>query len=401
MIPLALLTTTLISTALVDASPRPLSNANYANPPKYEYTDQPNPNAHSHYYRRDPDSGAIHIELTKRASHWNSSAPALDLSYWEGVGEGIRAKYGYETHAQKRDRLMGKRQQTADLPVINQRADSSYFGTVSIGTPPQPMNVILDTGSSDLWVADTACTTCDSTTPLFNPGQSSSMRGGTSGTAGGGQRVTIRYGSGAVAGAVSQDTVSMGPFSFPGQTFLAVDQTTSGLLDGSVSGILGLAFGAISSTRSTPFWMNLLNNQDSANRLAQPEMSFYLHRLRGVPGVQLEQAGGSFTLGGRNTSLFQGEVEFLPLTGGSTRTFWLLNLASITVNGQNVRVSTGDAGVSAIDTGTTLIGGPTADVQAIWAAYPTLSLCKEWMGFFVVDWYTYSDADGVRAARYS
>ncbi|KAF4567268.1 hypothetical protein EYR40_006265 [Pleurotus pulmonarius] len=240
------------------------------------------------------------------------------------------------------------------------------------------MNVILDTGSSDLWVADSSCQTCDPTTPLFSLARSSSIVGGGAS----GQRVTIRYGSGEVAGSVAQDTVAMGPFTFAQQTFLAVDQTSNGLLDGSVSGILGLAFSAISSTRSTPFWLNLLNNGGTANSLTAPEMSFWLRRLRGVPGVQLEESGGVFTLGGRNSSLFQGEVEFLPLTGGNTRTFWLLNLAGLTVNGNSVSVATGSAGVSAIDTGTTLIGGPSADVRAIWDAVPGSQPVDGMDGFF-------------------
>jgi len=41
-------------------------------------------------------------------------------------------------------------------------------------------------------------------------------------------------------------------------------------------------------------------------------------------------------------------------------------MKAITVNGQNIQVSTGDAALSAIDTGTTLVGGPTDDVKAIW-----------------------------------
>ncbi|KDQ27392.1 hypothetical protein PLEOSDRAFT_1089322 [Pleurotus ostreatus PC15] len=383
MIPLALLT--LLSSTLIDASPAaaPLSHASHADAPLFPQS-QYNSNAHSHYYdKRSPDG--LHLELTRRASHWNSSSGALDLTYYDSVADHIRGKYGYANRAQKRalaagaswDDILHKRA-AADLPVVNQRADSSYFGTVQIGTPPQPMNVILDTGSSDLWVADSSCQTCDPTTPLFSLSRSSSIQGG--GTSG--QRVTIRYGSGEVAGSVAQDTVAMGPFTFPQQTFLAVDQTSNGLLDGSVSGILGLAFSAISSTRSTPFWLNLLNNGGTANSLTAPEMSFWLRRLRGVPGVQLEESGGVFTLGGRNTSLFQGDVEFLPLTGGNTRTFWLLNLAGLTVNGNVVNVATGNAGVSAIDTGTTLIGGPSADVRAIWDAVPGSQPVDGMDGFF-------------------
>lgn len=40
----------------------------------------------------------------------------------------------------------------------------------------------------------------------------------------------------------------------------------------------------------------------------------------------------------------------------------------MTVQGKQVAITTGDGALSAIDTGTTLIGGPTADVQAIWKA---------------------------------
>lgn len=38
------------------------------------------------------------------------------------------------------------------------------------------------------------------------------------------------------------------------------------------------------------------------------------------------------------------------------------------MQGAAVSVATGNAALAAIDTGTTLIGGPTNDVNAIWAA---------------------------------
>jgi cathepsin D len=38
------------------------------------------------------------------------------------------------------------------------------------------------------------------------------------------------------------------------------------------------------------------------------------------------------------------------------------------VNGKSVSLPSGDSAIAAIDTGTTLIGGPTAAVDAIWGA---------------------------------
>jgi cathepsin D len=52
------------------------------------------------------------------------------------------------------------------------------------------------------------------------------------------------------------------------------------------------------------------------------------------------------------------------------------------VNGQNIVINQNSA-LSAIDTGTTLIGGPSDDVQAIYAAIPnSQALTGEMAGFY-------------------
>lgn len=50
--------------------------------------------------------------------------------------------------------------------------------------------------------------------------------------------------------------------------------------------------------------------------------------------------------------------------------FLTIALLAVTVNGKSIQITPGDSAISAIDTGTTLIGGPSADVAAIWAAVP-------------------------------
>ena len=52
------------------------------------------------------------------------------------------------------------------------------------------------------------------------------------------------------------------------------------------------------------------------------------------------------------------------------------------MQGQSVQISTGNDALAAIDTGTTLIGGPTADVNAIWAAVPGSAAVADQEGFF-------------------
>jgi len=166
-----------------------------------------------------------------------------------------------------------------------------------------------------------------------------------------------------VAGTIEQDVVSMGNFSVQSQTFLVVDRLTDGFLAGSASGIMGLAFSAIAATRSTPFWQAL------GSQLAAPEIAFYLTRFNNDSSAKEEEPGGVFTLGGTNSTLFTGDIEFLNMPSG-TPTYWLLTMSAITVQGQSVQITTGNAALVVIDTGSTLIGGPTADVKAIWAAVP-------------------------------
>ncbi|RXW25045.1 hypothetical protein EST38_g804 [Candolleomyces aberdarensis] len=189
------------------------------------------------------------------------------------------------------------------------------------------------------------------------------------------QGTTIQYGSGAVAGSINRDVVTMSNFTIQNQVFLGVDRLQSGLLDGQTSGILGLAFQTIASTGGVPFWQNLLND----DQLESPEFSFWLARSdsRGDDSAP----GGVFTLGGTNSSLYSGEIEFLDMPG-SRPSYWLLPLQSVTVQGERVSIATGNSALSAIDTGTTLIGGPSDDVASIWAQVPGATQAANQQGFW-------------------
>ena len=58
------------------------------------------------------------------------------------------------------------------------------------------------------------------------------------------------------------------------------------------------------------------------------------------------------------------------------------NLLGLSVNGKSVEIATGNEAISVIDTGTTLIGGPSEGVQNLYAAIPGSQPFSQMEGFF-------------------
>ena len=103
---------------------------------------------------------------------------------------------------------------------------------------------------------------------------------------------------------------------------------TTGLVNAPVSGLIGLAFKQLAVTNSTPLWEALTNS----NQFSAPEMSFWLARdLDPVTNISLS-SGGVFTLGGTNSTFFNGDIEYLNLTSvppdSDLSGFWILSLSS-------------------------------------------------------------------------
>ncbi|KAI0645865.1 aspartic peptidase domain-containing protein [Trametes meyenii] len=309
----------------------------------------------------------LHVSLSRRTPN-----PDASIERFTHHADHLRGKYGWSPSGN----LTRRQGKTVGVGIIDQAQDSSYIGTITVGTPPQTFKVVLDTGSSDLWLASSNCLSCGQTPP-FDTSKSSTVKQVTSST-GQSQTVRIRYGSGQVAGILASDTVSMSGFNINPQNFVVVEQMTDGLLDGDVSGILGLAFEALASTNAVPFWQALVNNGE----FATPEISFWLDRHLDDNNPPEEQSGGVMTLGGTNSTLFTGDIEFIPLTTSGSPTFWMLEMTGATVQGNSVNIPTGSAALSAIDTGTTLVGGPSDAVKTIYDAIPGSQPVPSMQGFF-------------------
>ena len=148
---------------------------------------------------------------------------------------------------------------------------------------------------------------------------------------------------------------------------------------------MGLAWQALSSSGVKPFWQALYEG----SALDQPLMAFYLTRFQNVSGVKEQEPGGVFTLGlsnevptppvlrayrasltgSTNTSLYTGEIDYQDIPSSSV-SYWTLAIKNLTVNSNSVSLPSGQNSYAAIDTGTSLIGGPSAQVAAVYAQIP-------------------------------
>ncbi|OSX65756.1 hypothetical protein POSPLADRAFT_1177255 [Postia placenta MAD-698-R-SB12] len=247
--------------------------------------------------------------------------------------------------------------------LTNQGADTGFFGSLAVGTPPVSFDVILDTGSSDLWLAT------DSTTSSFLSGFPSGIAtyvpSASSTFHSLNTTFSITYGSGAAAGALAQDTVRFAGFAHPNQTFATVDQITSSVLTAPVAGLLGLAWQPLAQSGAMPLWETLANG----SALSEPVFAVQLTRFRNATSSNSLEPGGTFTLGGTNASLYEGAIDWQGIPGGKA-TYWLQELTGLTMQGNEVALPLGPASYAAIDTGTTLVAGPEDAIAALYDQIP-------------------------------
>ncbi|OAX43184.1 aspartic peptidase A1 [Rhizopogon vinicolor AM-OR11-026] len=255
-------------------------------------------------------------------------------------------KYGGQTK---------QRRSTGYNSIVDQQYDSSYYGTLAIGTPAESFDVILDTGSSDLWVAGSSCGTACGTSATLNPSSSSTFQNLST-------PFEITYGSGDAEGYLGQDVVQMAGFSISNQGFAVVDSVSEGLLTSPVSGLLGLGWSSLATSQQTPFWQTLA----ASGALDSALFAVQLTRYTNDSNAQTLEPGGVLNMGYTNSSLYTGSIEYIDIPG--TPSYWYLPLDSLTVQGSSVTITSGT--IAAIDTGTTNIGGPASSIEAIYANIP-------------------------------
>lgn len=222
------------------------------------------------------------------------------------------------------------------VPVSN-FLNAQYFSEITIGTPPQTFKVVLDTGSSNLWVPSSECGSiaCYLHTKYDSSSSSTYKKNGTS--------FEIRYGSGSLSGFVSQDTMSIGDLTIKNQLFAeATEEPGLAFAFGRFDGILGLGYDTISVNKIVPPFYSMIDQ----GLLDEPVFAFYLGDTNN--GEESEA-----TFGGVNTDHYTGKLTTIPLR---RKAYWEVDLDAITFGDATAELD--NTGVI-LDTGTSLIALPS------------------------------------------
>ncbi|CAK5265417.1 unnamed protein product [Mycena citricolor] len=277
---------------------------------------------------------------------------------------------------------------------LGDNSDLLYTVPIQLGSTTTVVN--LDTGSSDLWVISSQCTThtCAKTT-------TDTVRVPTKGLKMTGANVTMNYGdslTGTYAtGPIVQDTVSIAGLAIDNQAFAAISDTTNSVVEFGAAGIFGLGFptesqvqGAVvthqfgTTTATDHFVASSYSDGPLISRIAQtgqlemPMFSISLQRstidISGVGALTL----GSLPAGVDNSTITWAPVRlYSPAEGGiNPPSFapneiyplrWEIDLDGVFLDGKELAPSALPAtgGVNStrmsalIDTGNSILRGPT------------------------------------------
>lgn len=248
---------------------------------------------------------------------------------------------------------------SGSVPLTNY-ANAQYFAEIGLGTPPQTFKVVLDTGSSNLWVPSKECTSiaCYLHSKYDSSASSSYVANGT--------EFAIAYGSGSVEGFLSNDELELAGLTINNQGF---GETTSepglAFAFGKFDGILGLGYDSIAVENTVPPIYNAINQ----GLLDEPRFAFHL----GIDGEETD--GGTATFGGIDDSLFEGKITYLPVR---RKAYWEVKFDSLSLGDDTAKLDIG----AVIDTGTSLITLPS-DLAQIFNAQ--IGAEQSWSGQYSID----------------
>ncbi|KAK9802151.1 putative Aspartic peptidase domain-containing protein [Seiridium cardinale] len=260
--------------------------------------------------------------------------------------------------------------------LYNNVTGAGYYANVAIGTPPQNLTLILDTGSSDIWLLSKDANLCASESSqlkygyclaTYEPSASSTYHEVSNNT------FNIEYvdQTGAQGDYIKDDFYVGGATITQLQMGLAIKSTIP-------AGIMGIGFESNEAAKTQ--YPNIMEVFVDQGLIGSKAYSLYLN--------DYDTSTGTILFGGIDTKKFIGQLTSISLIADSTTdkvtSFTVpLNAVSMSVNGSPGNASLDDAIPVVLDSGTTLTYLPSQTIEGV---YNSLGVqYDEQMGFAYIE----------------
>jgi len=223
---------------------------------------------------------------------------------------------------------------------------TEYWGSISVGTPAQEFTVIFDTGSGNLIIPLDSCNSRACNKHRKYKPSSSSTAARTTGN--GDEHATITFGTGQVEGDFYKDNLCLGNSCAASSFIAATAETESPFAQTAFDGIMGLAFKDLSMGDG----FNIVDDLANSHSLPKNVFSVYL----------ADDGGSEIAFGGYRTENCASDILWAPVTRPS---YWQVGMDDITFNEQKSGLCGASGCQVAVDTGTSMLAGPSALIDAM------------------------------------
>jgi len=218
---------------------------------------------------------------------------------------------------------------------------TAYWGSMTIGTPPQDFKVIFDTGSGNLIVPSSECTGAGCK-PHHKYTKASSNTAMAVTNENGESSSEITFGTGQISGDFFKDQMCIGEsMCFEGNFIAATQESTEPFQEIPFDGIMGLGFKDLSMGAG----FNIVDDLQAKGNLPGGQFSFYL-----TDGGESE-----VTFGGYKPEYLASDIVYAPV---KVESWWQVGMDDICFNNVPQKLCDGDCEV-AVDTGTSMLAGPS------------------------------------------
>lgn len=220
-----------------------------------------------------------------------------------------------------------------------------YYVKISLGTPPQSFNVIIDTGSSNLWVHSAGCNRESKACRTHNRYDSSASQTYRKD----GNEFIVQYGKGSAEGFYSYDTLRMGALEAPGLRFAEALKTTT-FDNGKWDGIFGFGFPLENRLMKSP-----LDYFKDQGFIKKRDFSIKLN-------AEAKSAnGGELVIGGIDPAHYMDVLYSFPLKKSR---HWQVKLEGVQILSKSINLCVGEC-MAILDSGTSIIVGPPEQIRQL------------------------------------